>query len=213
MRILVAEDSDGFRLSLQTVLTEWGYDVESVSDGAAAWEVLRHPDGPPLALLDWMMPEVNGLDLCARVRRERAEQPPYLVLLTGRSGTADVVAGLEGGADDYLTKPVDFHELRARIETGRRIVTLQQRLAQRVAELEEALGQVRQLQGLLPICCYCKKIRDDRNYWQQVETYISRHAGVQFSHGICPDCMERIVKPEIARIQAGASASPKTEPS
>lgn len=107
--------------------------------------------------------------------------------------------GLDAGADDYIIKPFNREELRARVKVGVRILDLQNNLAGRVSELERAMAGVKQLQGLLPICCYCKKIRDDQNYWQQVEGYISRHSEAQFSHGVCPDCFEKIVKPELAR--------------
>jgi sigma-B regulation protein RsbU (phosphoserine phosphatase) len=107
---------------------------------------------------------------------------------------------LEAGADDYLTKPFDPQELRARIKVGERILGLQTSLAERVTELEDALSRVKQLQGLLPICSYCKKIRDDQNYWEQVESYISKHTEAQFSHGICPDCYAQFVTPDIERL-------------
>jgi len=150
-----------------------------------------------MAILDWMMPYVDGAEVCRRVRNHPRTPPPYLILLTARGNPDDIVRGLELGADDYITKPFDMNELRARVLVGVRIIELQQNLANRVHELEDALGRVKLLQGLLPICSYCKKIRDDRNYWRQVESYISAHAEVEFSHGICPDCYERIVKPEI----------------
>jgi DNA-binding response OmpR family regulator len=100
------------------------------------------------------------------------------------------VAGLEAGADDYLIKPVDLSELRARVQVGVRVVSLQARLAEKVAELQSSLDSVRQLRGLLPICSYCKRIRDDRNYWQRVEVYVSEHTDATFTHGICPSCLE-----------------------
>src|SRR5262249_57910928 len=100
------------------------------------------------------------------------------------------VTGLQSGANDYVTKPFDRAELQARVCVGKSVVELQRSLALRVRELEDALSQVRQLQGLLPICCYCKKIRDDRNYWQQVETYVGDHSAARFSHAICPDCLK-----------------------
>jgi len=102
----------------------------------------------------------------------------------------DLIAGLDAGADDYLIKPVDLNELRARIQVGVRVVSLQARLAEKVAELQSSLDNVRQLRGLLPICAYCKRIRDDGNYWQRVEVYVSEHTDATFTHGICPSCLE-----------------------
>lgn len=196
MKILVAEDDPVSRRVLETTLQKWGYDVVSVSDGEQAWAVLSSETAPPLAILDWMMPEVDGTELCRRVR-ELLQRPIYIILLTARGSKEDVVAGLQSGADDYVTKPFDREELRARVQAGIRIVTLQAELAERIEQLQEALARVKQLQGLLPICSYCKKIRDDQNYWIQVEQYIAEHSDAQFSHGICPDCYRRYVQPEL----------------
>jgi response regulator RpfG family c-di-GMP phosphodiesterase len=110
------------------------------------------------------------------------------------------VAGLDAGADDYVTKPFDREELRARVSTGQRIVELEERLADRVQELERALKEVKALSGLLPICAYCKRIREGEDYWQAVENYIEHHSDAHFSHGVCPDCYERIVKPELEKL-------------
>jgi response regulator RpfG family c-di-GMP phosphodiesterase len=128
--------------------------------------------------------------------------PSYLILLTAKSEKEDVVAGLYAGADDYITKPFNRHELHARIKVGIRIAELQTTVAHRVIELERALSRVKQLQGLLPICSYCKKVRDDQNYWQQVDSYISKHSEVAFSHGICPDCFDSLVEPQLHKIEA-----------
>jgi len=128
------------------------------------------------------------VELCRRARQDDRLASAYILLLTSRTAKEDIVQGLEGGADDYVTKPFDTAELRARIQVGARLVSLQSALAERVRELEGALSHVKQLHGLLPICCYCKKIRDDKNYWHQVESYVANHADVRFSHGICPDC-------------------------
>jgi DNA-binding response OmpR family regulator len=116
------------------------------------------------------------------------------MLLTSRSARSDLVAGLEAGADDYLVKPFDLGELRARVHVGMRVATLQERLADRVAELQAALASVKQLSGLLPICSYCKRIRSDKDYWEQVDSYVAHHSEAQFSHGICPTCYTKVME-------------------
>ena len=115
----------------------------------------------------------------------------YVIILTANTSRESLIAGLESGADDYITKPSDWDELRARLRIGRRILGLQQTLGVRVNELQQALVNVRTLSGLLPICAYCKRIRDDRDYWKQIEHYLSEHSNARFSHGICPDCMKK----------------------
>lgn len=192
MKILIADDDRASLRLLEAALVKWGYEVTTASQGEEAWQHLQRPDAPPLLILDWIMPVLDGLEVCRRVRALPGRQTPYIILLTGRLDKHDVVKGLEAGADDYVTKPFDPGELRARVQVGARVLKLQSALAERVQELEEALARVTQLHGLLPICCYCKKIRDDGNYWHQVENYIASHAEVKFSHGICPDCSEKV---------------------
>jgi phosphoserine phosphatase RsbU/P len=187
MRVLIAEDDRISRRFLEHSLAT-SYEVSATADGDEAWAALEAPDAPRLAILDWVMPGLQGPEICRRIR-ERAEPiPTYVILLTSRSAKEDIVAGLRAGADDYLTKPFDADELRARVQVGVRLLELQQRLAAQVDELERALAQVKQLHGLLPMCAWCKKIRNDSNYWQQVEVYIREHSHAQVSHGICPDC-------------------------
>jgi DNA-binding response OmpR family regulator len=200
MRILIAEDNATSRRALEANLVGWGFDVVSTEDGEQAWSVLQQPDAPKLAILDWMMPGQDGVEVCRRARTIESTEPPYLILLTARGSQGDIVAGLEGGADDYLTKPVDRAELRARLQAGQRVVNLQSSLATRVRELEAALAKVKRLQGLLPICSYCKKVRSDENYWQQVDAYITEHSDLRLSHGICPDCFETVMREELSHL-------------
>ncbi len=200
MRVLIAEDDPVSRLLLQRMLTGWDYDVVAVPDGNAALAALQQPDAPKLAVLDWEMPGLDGIEVCRRLRLQETSEPPYLILLTSRDAKTDTVAGLQAGANDYVTKPYNRDELQARLQVGSKVIGLQQQLAQQVRELAAALAQVKQLQGLLPICSYCKKIRDDHNYWQQVEGYLMKHSDVQFSHGICPQCWKERVLPELTRM-------------
>jgi len=200
VRVLIAEDDPVSRHILDVTLRKWGHQVVVCADGVEAWQVLRGENPPPLVLLDWMMPGMDGVQLCRKVRQAPPAHSAYIILLTAKERSQDIVAGLQAGADDYLTKPFDLEELRARMQAGLRISELQDSLAQRVRELEDALSRVRILQGLLPICSYCKKIRDDSNYWQQIENYVTAHSGAQFSHSVCPQCYEEIVKPQLEEL-------------
>jgi len=194
MHILIAEDDVVTARLLERLTASWGYEVTVVNDGAAALAILHADDAPQLALLDWMMPGLNGPAVCQMARARQPSAPTYVILLTSRDARADVVAGLEAGADDYIVKPFDPEELHARLKAGTRIIDLQQRLATHVGELELALANVRRLGGLLPICSYCKSIRDDSDYWHRVEEYVTAHSEAQFTHGICPKCLDVVEK-------------------
>lgn len=197
MRILIAEDDPVSGQMLAYMLRQWGYDVVSTQNGAEAWQALQGADAPALAILDWQMPELDGVEVCRRVRSQADLKHVYLLILTSLSRPDEIVAGLEAGANDYIIKPFKAPELRARLNVGVRMLELQRELAERVKELERALSEVKQLRGILPICAYCKKIRDDKNYWEQVEHYFSRHTDAKFSHSFCPDCYQKIIKPQL----------------
>ena len=197
MKVLIADDDAVTRRLLETTLKSWGYEVCTATDGVEALRILEERLCPEMALLDWQMPGKDGPEVCRDIRARPQTLPVYIILLTSVGGRQNLIQGLQSGADDYVTKPFDRDELRARLEVGRRIVELQLSLAARVQQLEDALARVKQLQGLVPICSYCKKIRNDRNYWQQLESYLSDHSEAQFSHGICPECYEKIVKAEL----------------
>ena len=147
------------------------------------------------------MPGLDGPELCRLLRADPVRAHVYLVLLTARSSPTDVVEGLEAGADDYLVKPVNLSELRARLHVGVRVVSLQERLANKVAELQATLDKVRQLRGLLPICSYCKRINDTENGWVQIESYVARRTDASFTHGICPDCYTGHVRPQLMALR------------
>jgi sigma-B regulation protein RsbU (phosphoserine phosphatase) len=207
MIVLVADDLDVNRKLLRTLLKAEGYDVVEANNGVDAYNMLQGTTVPMVGLIDWEMPEMEGIEVCRQTRLLQGTPPIYLILLTVRDSKQDTVAGLQGGANDYITKPFDKTELLARVSIGKQMVQLQQTLTERVAELRDALVSVKQLGGLLPICSYCKKIRDDQNYWQQVEAYVGEHSHAKFSHSICPDCYEEIVKPQM--IQLGVDPEAK----
>lgn len=200
MTVLVADDHEINRKLLHSIFSKAGYDVLQATNGTEALEILKNATGPMVGLIDWEMPEMEGIEVCRRARSLKLAPLLFLIVVTVRDSKQDVVAGLEAGANDYVTKPFDQTELLARVKIGAQMVELQQALTQHVRELEEALTRVKQLSGLLPICSYCKKIRDDKNYWERVDAYVSKHSEAQFSHSICPQCYEDIVKPEMVKI-------------
>ncbi|HZZ78975.1 MAG TPA: response regulator transcription factor, partial [Gemmataceae bacterium] len=146
VKILLAEDDDIIRKMIESLLRFHGYDVEGVPNGAAAWNILRRPDSPRVALLNWMMPGKDGVDICRAVRASPNLVGRHLILLTSRDSPEFIVEGLRAGASDYVTKPFDKDELLARINVGVKIATLQVELTNRVQELEQALAKVKQLQ-------------------------------------------------------------------
>ena len=207
-KILIAEDDLISRRLLEATLIKWGYEVIVTCDGEQAWQALQQEDAPPIAVLDWMMPGLDGTAVCRKVRERESKSYTYILLLTAKGGKEDIAAGLEAGADDYVNKPFDQRELRARIKVGERLVALERALASKVTELEHALSDVKQLKGLLPICMYCKKIRDDQDYWHGMESYIHQHTGTDFSHGICPSCYEKWnASREAKKADGGSSGS------
>jgi sigma-B regulation protein RsbU (phosphoserine phosphatase) len=207
MRILIAEDDPTSRRILEINLIKWGHELVVTTNGAEAWAEFQKPDAPHLAILDIMMPELSGLDVCRNIRQMEHITSPYLIILTAKQEKEDVVAGIEAGANDYLTKPFHRDELRVRVGVGVQMIELQRSLRERVQELEDALAQVKQLQGILPICSYCKKIRDDENYWHQVDKYISKNTATSFSHSVCPDCYKTIWEPQLQQLEKGKDSS------
>ncbi len=190
MRVLIADDDVVLRYSLRAHLERWSYEVTECADGREAWAALQTKEPASLAIFDWNMPGMDGPSLCRDLRELDTLSAMYVILITSNQDQKDVVLGLESGADDYIKKPFDWNELRARLRIGSRIVSLQHALAARVVDLQQALSDVKRLGGLLPICAYCKRIRDDGDYWKQIEQYLSEYSEAQFSHGICPQCLE-----------------------
>ncbi len=198
-RVLVAEDDPRTLRSLTFLLQRHGYEVIAAADGQAALEILLAPNPPALALLDWEMPRLDGLHVARAVRSLPDQRYTYLVMVTARDAPGDMLAAFAAGVDDYLAKPVDAAQLLARLRGGQRVLGLEHRLAARVAELERLVEELRRVKRLLPICMYCKKVREDGDYWQEIEAYLHEHTGSDFSHGICPQCLETVVEREMPR--------------
>ena len=180
MKILIAEDDAVSAKILQFALESAGHEVTVTASGEEAYAAFDHS---PVRVIvsDWMMPGLDGLDLCRQVRARPKTDYTYFILLTAiNTGRENLRKAMDAGVDDFLSKPLDREAIMMRLRVAERII--------------EFATQIRQLKELIPICMYCKKVRDDANFWQGVESYISEQTGSNFSHGICPECFEKHVK-------------------
>ena len=174
MKVLVAEDDRTSRAVLHGALLKLGYEVVEASSGAGAWDAIR-TTGARIVVSDWVMPDFDGLELCRRVRARPDAPYVYFILLTGKMiGLGHYTQAMDQGVDDFLTKPLDIDALRMRLRVAERIVLLNER--------------VRTLEGILPMCAYCRRIRDEKGTYQSLEDYVSVKTPAQFSHGVCPTC-------------------------
>lgn len=195
MKILAVEDDPVAQLVLESALKSLGHEVVLAADGEAAWAAMSDP-ALRVVVCDWQLPQLDGLALCRRIR-ERREDYVCFILLTQRQATGgNLDEAFAAGVDEFLMKPVDVHELRLRMHVAARILGF--------------TAELRRMESFLPICGYCKKVRDDKKYWQQIETYFAERAGTRFSHGICPDCYERVIVPELTQL---GIAPPRTSQS
>ena len=182
MNVLIVEDDPVTSRILASQVEGLGHRVDVAGGAEEAWTMLggvRYP----LLVCDWMLPGMSGLDLCRRIRGRDREQYTYFILLTSLSGKERYLEAMDAGVDDFITKPPDIEQLGARIRVGERILGLER--------------QVRNLEGLLPICSYCKKIRDEGDRWEPIERYLSVRTDSRLSHGICPTCYEEHVRPQL----------------
>jgi len=190
MKILVAEGAYPVRLSLASLLEGWGYEVIYAFDGYQAWQLLQTEDAPQIALLDWEMPVLSGAQICRQIRQSENYRDVYLIMLTAQGHELEGGAGLSVGADDFLSKPVDPAELRARLKMAERVMRWEQTLKERMRLCALFTAEVRRLKGLLPICMNCKSIREIQGGWQKPEAYIMHYLGAEFSQRMCPGCFE-----------------------
>ena len=186
MKILVVDDDQVSRRMLEGLLSKQGYEVLVAANGREAWEIYRR-ENISVVITDWIMPEVDGLRLCQMIRGMGRQKYTYIILITVMTGKGSYLEGIEAGADDFLNKPFDPDVLRARLHVAKRLLDLQ--------------AEVHQLQGMLPICSYCKRIRNDDNLWTQVEAYVSEHSDADFTHGICPQCEDKYVRPQLEAME------------
>ena len=199
MKILISDDDAHIRKLLKTILEAAGHEVVEAGDGREAWNLLMPDHAPKLAVIDWVMPEMNGPEVCRKIRELGTKNHIYMILITVKHSTGDIVEGLEAGANDYLTKPFSSEEILARVDVGIEMLNLHSRLAERVQQLEAAMAEVSQLKKLLPICSYCKKVRKDDDYWQELDEYVEEHLDPGLSYGICADCYDTEVAPQLEK--------------
>jgi len=186
---ILAVDDEPINIQLMAGALNGEYDLLTALNGQGAIDMLKEHK-PDLILLDVMMPDITGFEVCKIIKADERFADIPIIFLTALDTQEGQLQGLELGGIDYLTKPINFKLLRLRVRNH--IVLKEQRdlLVRQKEELEAALARVRQLEGIIPICMYCKKIRDDQQSWHQLETYISNHSEALFSHGICPQCYE-----------------------
>jgi DNA-binding response OmpR family regulator len=198
IKILVVDDNADTVRSTAHLLKQAGYTTATAANGVEALTAVPTFQ-PDMVLSDCDMPQMDGLELCHRIKADPALADIFLILISGSfTRTEEQATGLELGADSYIARPIANRELLARVEAFVRIVRLNRELRElnrelreKNAALEAALGKVKLLSGMLPICAGCKKIRDDKGYWNQVESYVQQHSEATFSHGLCPVCTEK----------------------
>lgn len=198
MSILIVDDTREAREILGVLLESAGYrDILFAESAAAAFERLgiggsgAAPIDVDVILMDVRMPDLDGVETCRRIKAVERYCDTPIIMVTAMAATGFLEAAFAAGAADYLTKPINQVELLARMRSALKLKREMDRRKAREQELEQALREVKVLQGLLPICSHCKKIRNDQNKWQPVESYITAHSNVDFSHGICPECLDK----------------------
>jgi len=197
-RVLVTDDDPHILHLTATVLREAGYEIREASTGKECLETLQtyHPG---IVLLDVMLPDVSGIEVCKRIKTNEALKDIFVILVSEVQISSEYQAdGLEVGAYGYIIKPISNKELAARVHSMVRIKRAENALREKekeqqdlISQLQEALAEIKTLKGFIPICADCKKIRDDEGYWNQLEAYISKHTGAVLSHGLCPECAEK----------------------
>ena len=187
MKIQIAEDDPISMRVLKMTLESNGHEVVAAVNGSEAWRAfIVQPF--QVVVSDWMMPEMDGVELCQKIRgRKRSRAYCYFIMLTARTGRENHKIAMQAGVDDFLTKPLRPEELILRLRVADRILGF--------------MKEVGELKRLLPICSYCKKVRDDKDYWQGIETFLHAQTGTDFSHSICPDCYDSQVKPQLMELE------------
>ena len=191
IKIMVVDDDPDVLFATTRVVKSEGYQVQNASSGAECRSMVEK-DRPDLILLDVMLPDIEGSELCRELKSDPLFQDIFIILISGmKTSSTEQAGGLDGGADGYIARPISNRELAARVNAMVRILLVERERDRLISELKEALLNVKRLSGLLPICSHCKKIRDDKGYWNQIESYIHAHSEAEFSHSICQECARK----------------------
>jgi DNA-binding response OmpR family regulator len=193
MKVLVVDDDPVAQLVIESALKSLGHEVTLAADGETAWARLGDHT-LRVVVCDWQLPRLDGLSLCRRIREQREDYVCFLLVTQREASGRNLDAAFAAGVDEFLTKPIDVQELRLRLHVAERILGF--------------TTELRRLESFLPICGYCKKVRDDQKYWQEIETYVAARAGTRFSHGICPDCYQRVMVPQLKQLGLDATLPP-----
>lgn len=183
LKVLLVEDDPLSRLLLHSTLQSLGCEVVCLANGLDAWNLLEEQK-IRLVVSDWQLPGIDGLELCSRIRAKEEDYVYFILVTNSYLNEESETIAIEAGVDDFMPKPVKIEDLRNRLRVASRFLGYRER--------------IRKLESFIPLCSYCRKVRDDQNYWQLIETYIRERTGSQFSHGICPDCYEKHVRPQLA---------------
>ncbi len=189
--ILIVDDTPANLRLLSKMLGRHGYEVRPIPNGKLAIAATQAAL-PDLILLDINMPDMNGYEVCRQLKADEKTRNIPIIFISALNEVTDKVEAFKVGGVDYVTKPFQVEEVLARINTHLTIRNLQENLETKNAQLQDALNNIKTLKGMVPICANCKNIRDDEGFWQKVEAYIETRSDVEFTHGICPDCREKL---------------------
>jgi DNA-binding response OmpR family regulator len=191
IKILIVDDDPDVRSATSRVAEKAGYSVLEAATGEDALKTARK-EKPDIILLDVVLPDVSGTDLCRQIKADDYFKGTFIIMTSGfKTSSGEQAQGLDDGADGYIARPVSNRELTARINAMVRIMTAERERDHLIGELRQALSKIKQLSGLLPICMHCKKIRDSKGYWNQLEAYIQENTDAEFSHSICRQCAQK----------------------
>lgn len=195
--ILVVDDQPANLKVLMQVLQDADFHILIANSGKRALQLVSR-QLPDIILLDVMMSGIDGFETCRRLKQNPETAAIPVIFMTALNNLDDELNGFDAGGVDYITKPFHQQKVLARLKAQLTIRRQQQIILEKNEQLNRALAEIKQLSGILPICCKCKKVREDNGYWKQVERYISEHSDAEFTHGFCPECYEE----EISRIAA-----------